>query len=132
MGTSAGALQGDPSEVHELFCVTLSGLLAIRGERLLLKCTWGSIQTSLQEVEKQVPRVPRRKCEDISGDRKKHQRTRFSSCAFLFPELGKLLMPFPKSADVPRPLSAETEVLPKTPSHSVQAQRGRGFHVRLE
>lgn len=137
---SAGALRGDPSEVSCFLCD--SGLLASKCEWIVLKCTWGNIQTSLQEVEKQAPCMPRRKCEDrrrhvfpLSNLRRQEsiQRTTLSSLAFLFQgwENGLLCSP---SLQIPPNLSElRWRRRPKTPSPSVQTQKkGSGFRVRLD
>lgn len=137
---SSGALRGDPSEVSCSLCD--SGLLASKHEWIVLKCTWGNIQTSLQEVEKQASCVPRRKCEDrrrhvfpLSNLRRQEsiQRTTLSSLAFLFQswENGLLCSP---SLQIPPNLSVlRWRRRLKTPSPSVQTQRkGSGFRVRLD
>lgn len=137
---SSGALRGDPSEVSCSLCD--SGLLASKREWIVLKCTWGNIQTSLQEVEKQASCVPRRKCEDrrrhvfpLSNLRRQEsiQRTTLSSLAFLFQswENGLLCSP---SLQIPPNLSVlRWRRRLKTPSPSVQTQRkGSGFRVRLD
>lgn len=126
---SAGAFRGDPSEVSCSLCD--SGLLASKREWIVLKCTWGNIQTSLQEVEKQAPCMPRRKCEDRRQE--SIQRTTLSSLAFLFQswENGLLCSP---SLQIPPNLSVlRWRCRLKTPSPSVQTQRkGSGFRVRLD
>lgn len=127
---SAGALRGDPSEVSCSLCD--SGLLASKREWIVLKYTWGNIQTSLQEVEKQAPCVPRRKCEDrrrhvfpLSNLRRQEsiQRTTLSSLAFLFQgwENGLLCSP---SLQIPLNLSVlRWRCRPKTPSPQFRHRR---------
>lgn len=58
---ASGNIQGNSSEVSCSLCD--SGLLGIKGWTDCFKEYLGSLQTPLQEVEKQAPCVSRRKCE---------------------------------------------------------------------